>query len=60
LVKEVSLICFLQHKEKFSIINCVPGDLLLHLRRYEVSVRMNGTALLLVVNNDLANTESSR
>lgn len=48
LVKQISLVSFLQAEFKYSVINCVPGQLILHLRPFEIEVKINGCALFLL------------
>jgi hypothetical protein len=48
LIKQVGLVVFLQHHLKFSIVNCIPGHLVLYLRSFEVEAKINGTTLFIV------------
>lgn len=52
LAKQISLVRFLQKELKFSIVNVIPGQLILHLRQYRVEVKMNGCALFIAINQN--------
>lgn len=48
LIKQVSVIVFLQRHFKFNIVNCIPGELVLYLRAFEVEAKINSTTLFIV------------
>lgn len=48
LLDQAKLLTFLQSYQKFSIVNCIPGQLVLYLRKFAVEIRMNGTTLFVV------------
>lgn len=48
LIKQVSVLDFLQRLQKFNIVNCIPGQLVLYLRSFEVEAKINGTTLFIV------------
>lgn len=48
LVRQIATIMFLQEHQKFNIINCLPGQLILYLQSFEVEIKINGCAMLLI------------
>lgn len=48
LIKQFAVVDFLQRHLKYSIVNCIPGQLVLYLRSFEVEAKINGTTLFIV------------
>lgn len=48
LVSQIATIVFLQEHQKFNVINCLPGQLILYLRSFKVEIKINGCAMLLI------------
>lgn len=48
LIKQVSVIAFLQRHFKFNIVNCIPGEVVLYLRAFEVEAKINDTTLFII------------
>jgi hypothetical protein len=48
LLSQARLITFLQDHQKFNIVNCIPGQLVLYLRKFGVEIKMSGNTLFIV------------
>ena len=48
LIKQVAVVLFLQRHLKFNIVNCIPGELVLYLRAFEVEAKINDGTLFIV------------
>ncbi len=48
LIKQVAVVLFLQRHSKFNIVNCIPGELVLYLRAFEVEAKINDGTLFIV------------